>query len=149
MCVNPELVRMITSDPFKPGSPNLCETPGLGCYCFGEWLTITSLYIWTDSQSWLFHSLDPQHIYWSRQPKIFRHLKSLLCLPKASFDLWILFFACFHVSMRQPLDSPHDNLRPIQARITKFGPQVQNSLVEIPIVYCWGLSAPWLLTHSR
>ena len=29
---------------------------------------------------------------------------------------------------------PHHNLLPIQARITKFGPEVQNSLVKIPIV---------------
>ena len=29
---------------------------------------------------------------------------------------------------------PHHNSSPIQARITKFGPEVQNTLVEIPIV---------------
>ena len=30
--------------------------------------------------------------------------------------------------------SPHNNSSPIQARITKFGPEVQNTLVKIPIV---------------
>ena len=30
---------------------------------------------------------------------------------------------------------PHYNSSPIQARITKFGPDVQNTLVKIPIVW--------------
>ena len=34
----------------------------------------------------------------------------------------------------QPFACPHDNLWPIQARITKFGPEVQNTLVKICIV---------------
>ena len=32
--------------------------------------------------------------------------------------------------MRQPWACPHDNLRPIQARITTFGPEVQSILVK-------------------
>ena len=32
---------------------------------------------------------------------------------------------------------PHHNSLPIEARITKFGPAVQNTLVQIPIVF-WG-----------
>ena len=35
---------------------------------------------------------------------------------------------------------PHHNSSPIQARITKFGPEVQNTLVKIPIV----LGGNWL-----
>ena len=36
---------------------------------------------------------------------------------------------------------PHHNSLPIQARIAKFGPKVQNSLVKILIV--WGGNWPW------
>ena len=36
---------------------------------------------------------------------------------------------------------PHHNSLPIQARITKFGPEVQNSLVKIPIAL--GGNWPW------
>ena len=32
------------------------------------------------------------------------------------------------------LACPRDNLRPIQSRITKFGPKVQNTLVKVPII---------------
>ena len=35
---------------------------------------------------------------------------------------------------------PHHNSSPIQARITKFGPKVQNTLVKIPIVFEWQLT---------
>ena len=31
-------------------------------------------------------------------------------------------------------DCPHDNSSPIQARATKFGPEVLNTLIKIPIV---------------
>ena len=36
---------------------------------------------------------------------------------------------------------PHDNSSLIQARITKFGPEMQNTLVEVPIVL--GDDRPW------
>ena len=36
---------------------------------------------------------------------------------------------------------PHHNSSPIQARITKFGPEVQNTLVKIPVVL--GGDWPW------
>ena len=36
--------------------------------------------------------------------------------------------------VRQSLACPRDNLSPVQARITKFGPEEQNTLVKIPIV---------------
>ena len=44
------------------------------------------------------------------------------------------------VCVRQPSACPRDNLSPIQSRITKFGPEVQNNLVKIPIVF--GLDWP-------
>ena len=36
---------------------------------------------------------------------------------------------------------PRDNSSPVQARITKFGPKMQNTLVKVPIVF-WG-NQPW------
>ena len=38
------------------------------------------------------------------------------------------------VCVRQSSVCPDDNLSPAQATITKFGPQVQNTLIKIPIV---------------
>ena len=37
------------------------------------------------------------------------------------------------VSVRQSLACPRDNSGPVQARITKFGPKIQNSLIKVPI----------------
>ena len=42
--------------------------------------------------------------------------------------------------VRQSLACPRDNLSPVQARITKFGPEEQNTLVKIPIF--WGVNWP-------
>ena len=39
------------------------------------------------------------------------------------------------VCVYQSLACPHDNSSPVQARITKFGPEKQNTLVKIPIVF--------------
>ena len=36
---------------------------------------------------------------------------------------------------------PHDNSSPVQARITKFGPKMQNTLVKVTIVL--GANQPW------
>ena len=41
---------------------------------------------------------------------------------------------CLCVCVYQSLACPHDNLSPVQARFTKFGPEKQNTLVKIPIV---------------
>ena len=42
--------------------------------------------------------------------------------------------ACVCVCVYQSLACPHDNSSPVQARITKFGPEKQNTLVKIPFV---------------
>ena len=60
-------------------------------------------------------------------------------LPEASFDLRVLSLpasVCASVcqSVCQSLACPHDNSGPVQVRITKFGPKVQNNLVKVPIV---------------
>ena len=43
--------------------------------------------------------------------------------------------------VRQWLACPRDNLSPVQATITKFGPEEQKTLVKIPIVL--GVNWPW------
>ena len=67
-------------------------------------------------------------------------------LPKASFGLQVLSSPasvglCVHVCVYQSQDCPHENSSLIQARITKFGPEMQNTLVWIPIVF--GDDRPW------
>ena len=42
--------------------------------------------------------------------------------------------ACVCVCVYQSLACLHDNSSPVQGRITKFGPEKQNTLVKIPIV---------------
>ena len=92
LCVNHLLVRLITQDPFKLGSPNLDQR------CKRPWLR--SLLFWGAID------LDLQG----------QNLTS-----KSEFTP---FWAC-----------PDHNSLPIQARITKFGPEVENSLVKVPIVF--------------
>ena len=41
---------------------------------------------------------------------------------------------CVCHSVCQSLACPRDNLGPVQARIAKFGPKMQNTLVKVPIV---------------
>ena len=45
--------------------------------------------------------------------------------------LWV----CVCVCVYQSRACPDDNSSPIQARITKFGPEMQNTLVWVPIVF--------------
>ena len=62
-------------------------------------------------------------------------------LPEASFWPSGIFVACIclamclcaHASVCQPWACLCDNLWPIEARITKFGPEVQNTLIKVPI----------------
>ena len=69
-------------------------------------------------------------------------------LPEASFGLWVLsspasvcvsVFVC--QSVCQSLPCPRDNLGLVQARIGKFGPKMQKTLVKVPIVL--GGNLPW------
>ena len=61
-------------------------------------------------------------------------------LPEASFGLRVLS-SPVSVCVYQSLACPHDNSSSVQARITKFGPEKQNTLVKIPIVF--GSGWPW------
>ena len=56
-------------------------------------------------------------------------------LPEASFGLRVLSLpVSVCVCVYQSLACPDDNSSPVQARITKFGPEKQNTLVKFPIV---------------
>ena len=54
-------------------------------------------------------------------------------LHEASFGLRVLS-SPVSLCVYQSLACPHDNSSPVQARITKFGQEKQNTLVQIPIV---------------
>ena len=62
------------------------------------------------------------------------HLSDQQFLPEASFGLRVLSSPasvglCARVCVYQSRACPHDNSSPIQARITKFGPEMQNTFV--------------------
>ena len=64
-------------------------------------------------------------------------------LPEASFGLRALsspVSVCVSVCVCQSLACPRDNLGPVPARIAKFRPMMQKTLVKIPIV----LGDSWL-----
>ena len=61
-------------------------------------------------------------------------------LPEASYGLRVLSLPAslslsVCVCVRQSPVCPRDNLSPVQARITEFGPEVQSNLFKIPIVF--------------
>ena len=62
----------------------------------------------------------------------------ILFLPEASFGLRVLLpmsvRVCISVCVRQPPACLHHNSAPLQAGITKFGSEVQYTLVKIPIL---------------
>ena len=87
-------------------------------------------------------------------PEIYSHDLHLLAtlvifmklslLPEASFGLRVLSSPAsvgLCVCVYQSRACPHDNSSPIQARITKFGPEMQNTLVWVPFVF--GDDRPW------
>ena len=71
----------------------------------------------------------------------------LLFKPEASFGHRVFVVACVCVcvsvclSVCQLLACPRDDWGPVQARITKFGPKMPNTLVKVPIVM-W-TDRPW------
>ena len=66
----------------------------------------------------------------------------IVFLPEASFGFRVLSSpASVCPCVYQSRACPHDNSSPIQARITKFGPEMQNTLVWVPIVF--GDDRPW------
>ena len=86
--------------------------------------------------------------YVSVHSKKYAHLSFL---PEASFGLRVLSSPasvglCVRVCVYQSRACPHDNSSPIQARITKLGPEMQNTLVWVPIVF--GDDRPWSLRSN-
>ena len=62
-----------------------------------------------------------------------------LFLPEASFGLRVLSLlasvcVCVCLSVCQSLACPRDNSGPVHARIATFGPNMQKTLVKVPIV---------------
>ena len=62
-------------------------------------------------------------------------------LPEASFSLQVLLLPksvcvceCLCVCVCEPLACLHDNSSPAPARIIQFGPEMQNTLIKIPMV---------------
>ena len=55
--------------------------------------------------------------------------------------LHLYIYVHVSVCVYQSLACPHDNSGPVQARITKFGLKLQNTLVKVPIVF--GSNQPW------
>ena len=54
--------------------------------------------------------------------------------PSVIFVACICMYVSLCLSVCQLLACPHDNSGPVQARITKFGQKMQNTLVKVPIV---------------
>ena len=76
------------------------------------------------------------NVFYRKRPHGVSPALKVSFLPEASFGLRIL-----RVSVRQSLACPHDNSGPAQARITKFGPNMQNTLIKGSIVL-WS-DQPW------
>ena len=65
------------------------------------------------------------------------YVESKLFLSETNFGLRVLSLSvsgcvCVCVCVYQSLACPLDNSGPVQARITKFGPKMRNTLVEVP-----------------
>ena len=92
-------------------------------------------------------------LVWAATKQLYEWFSPSVCpsvchtfLPEASFGLRVLSLPasvcmCVCQSVCQSLACPRDNSGPVQARITKFGPKVQNNLVKVPIVL-WN-DRPW------
>ena len=51
----------------------------------------------------------------------------------------VCVYVCVCLCVRQSWACPSDNSSTVQAGITKFGPEKQNTLVKIPIVFFWAM----------
>ena len=87
---------------------------------------------------------------------IFHCLGAYIKWSKGQFWPQGIVVACIYLSMcayvHQPRACPHHNSSPIQARITKYGWEVPNTLVKIPIVFGANLtwpSRPTLISNSE
>ena len=73
----------------EPWVPRLLHKPDY----FMVLILCAYLYTYTVSQSRLFHSLNTLHAYWSRQPRVFRRLPSLLLLMSKGGNIYRISIA--------------------------------------------------------
>ena len=73
-------------------------------------------------------------LYWIQLQQIMFHSLKTMLFTRGQFWPPGIVVACVCVYVYQPLACPHDNSSPVQAGITKFGSEKQNTLVKIPIV---------------
>ena len=101
----------------------------------------TIKFLWADVDGHtiraLFTAINISHL-----KSIWPHLKKYFHpRPVLAFGYCRRVCLCMCVCVRQSQICPCDNLSPVQARITKFEPVVQNTLVKIPMVF--GIHWPW------
>ena len=108
------------------------------------------LYLWLSKVSanerWLYICNIISH--WLRPCSAIDRISALV-FTRGQFWPSGIVIACVCVCVRvcvcqtvcQSLACPLDNLGPVQARIAKFGPKMQKTLVKVPIV--WGGNWSW------
>ena len=135
VCINHLLVRTITHQPFTLESPNLGErrkTPWLRCILFwDDWTCKSNFTSFWDCPHDNFSlvivritKLRPEmHLSMAKKPIVlgvdwpWSSMSNLTCKSK-----FIPFWAC-----------PYNNLSPVQAKITKYGPDMHLNTVKIPV----------------
>ena len=92
--------------------------------------------------------MSPCHFFYCYKAKLFSHHTLISKIKQTIFtrgQFWpsgiVIACVCGSVCVYQSRACPHDNSSPIQTRITKFGPKMQNTLVWVPIVL--GDDRPW------
>ena len=103
---------------------------------------ICSCVVWVHILTYLQHTFFLRGIFFNKHLSNEKHFVTYCHFyprPVLAFGychrlrLWVCVSVCVYVY--QSRACPHDNSSPIQARITKFGPQMQNTLVWVPIVF--------------
>ena len=120
------------------------------CYCFSRafvnLLYHTGQKIDDFDSNWAFSdcnsSLNSQMKPYEIMHKAWSGIEDVpYCYPRPVLASGYCHRLCLCVCVYQSLACPHDNSSPVQARITKFGPEKQNTLVKIPIAF--GSGWPW------
>ena len=112
----------------------------------GNWISMNSL--WPSDAIWWYRSGSTLAQTMACCPMSPSHfLNQCWFITRGQFWPLGIVIACVYgsvcpcVCVYQSRACPHDNSSPIQAQITKFGPEMQNTLVWVPIVF--GDDWPW------